>query len=105
VSDIAIEAVGDGKYRVSGELNFDTVTQALNQSKNMFDQAADVINVDLGGITRTNSAGIALLIEWLRAAKQKHKEVLFHHIPEKMLAIAKVSDLADILPLADNSTD
>ena len=105
MSDVSIETVGDGKFRISGELNFETVSQALEQSDTMFDHEAELIHIDLGGITRTNSAGIALLIEWLRAAKHKQKKVLFHHIPEKMLAIAKVSDLADILPLANNSNN
>jgi phospholipid transport system transporter-binding protein len=40
-----------------------------------------------------------MLIDWMRFAHHEQKRVVFKNMPSQMLAVAKVSELDDILPL------
>jgi len=57
------------------------------------------IYIDLQAVERSDSAGLALLIEWLRVARHLNKTITFRNIPPQMHAIAQVSGLEEILPL------
>jgi phospholipid transport system transporter-binding protein len=99
VSKAAIQRQ-NGRFSISGELTFATVTGILEQSRGLFAQADEVIEVELGAVERVDSAGLALLIEWLRLARDMNKSIRFSHLPEQMKAIAAACDLDSILPLA-----
>jgi phospholipid transport system transporter-binding protein len=100
VAEAAVfEAVGEGRYRVAGELTFRTVTALLAQSQVMFQAPAPALDLDLGEVARADSAGLALLIEWLRGARTTGKAIRFHRVSPQMRAILQVSDLDSILPL------
>lgn len=88
-----------GCITLSGELTFATVTSLLEQSRELFSQADEAIEVDLRAVERVDSAGLALLIEWLRLAREKGLTIRFSHLPQQMKAIAAASDLDSILPL------
>jgi phospholipid transport system transporter-binding protein len=98
VSSAAIRLEG-GILHVSGELTFATVTPLLRQSHPLFAQAGEHITVELGEVARADSAGLALLIEWMRQARAQGRSIHFSHLPEQLLAIANASDLDAILPL------
>ncbi len=104
VSKIEILHV-DGRFKVSGELTFATVTEVLGQSRRLFAQAGDAIDLELGGVTRVDSAGLALLIEWMREARTFGKAIRFSKLPEQMMAIAEASDLESILPLSPGQAE
>lgn|SRR5690554_7991545 len=89
---------GSQIYSVSGELTLDTVTEALSESTELFEKA-DTLDIDLANVTRADSAGLALLVAWMRQARQSEKKIQFQHVPAQMLAIAKASGLDEILPV------
>jgi len=76
-------------WQLTGELSFATVTQLLTEFTTM--PAA----IDLSQVTRTDSAGLALLIE----LRKRHQSIEFHHLPEQMLTLAKVSGVDEILSM------
>ena len=82
--------------RVGGELSFATVNDVLLQSNDVF-KPADTLTIDLSAVTRSDSAGVALLVGWMRTAKNSNKKIVFHHIPAQMLAIAGASGLDELL--------
>lgn len=98
MSEIRIESQGEGHFLLIGELSFDTVPAISAKFANMANNSAEVI-LDLQGVSRTDSAGLALLIEWMRSAHREKKRIVFKNMPEQMLAVAKVSELEDILPM------
>jgi phospholipid transport system transporter-binding protein len=51
-------------------------------------------------VTRADSAGLALLIEFLRTAGHAGNSVHFVNVPEQLLSIARVSGLESILSLS-----
>lgn len=95
-----VSASGEpGVLQVSGELTFATVSALLEQSRPLLDGAQGWLVMDLAGVERVDSAGLALLIQWMRMAKSGAVDILFRHVPEQLLAIAHASDLDSILPL------
>ncbi len=93
-----VEVGEGGHYRIAGELTFETVPE-IWQRHDRFAADGDTVTVDLAGVTRADSAGLVLLVEWLRAAQHQHKQIRFQNIPGPLLAIAKVSSLDTLLPL------
>ena len=84
-------------FYISGELTLATAKQVLKEADALFRNAA-TWNIDLAQVSRSDSAGLALLVAWMRQAKVANKAIRFYHIPAQMLAIAQASGLDDILP-------
>ncbi len=99
MSEISPDAAVSGGFRVSGELVFETVPELLEQGRALFGDGAPGFDLDLGGVTRADSAGLALLVGWMRIAHARHRNIVFRNVPEQLLAIARVSGLDTILPL------
>lgn len=90
---------GGGRWLLTGELEFATVPGLLaGPGRNL---GASASEVDLAGVTRADSAGLALLVAWTRASARAGHAIRFIHVPAQLLSIARVSGLEEILPLAD----
>lgn len=87
-----------GEFSLSGELSFATVPELVQAGEQLF-EAADEVSVDLAGVGRSDSAGLALLVSWIRLARQRGKQLNFHSIPEQLLGMARVSGVAQLLSL------
>lgn len=85
--------------RVRGELDFASVAELWEATAALF-AAEPILRVDLGGIQRADSAGVALLVEWLRQARQRRRDLAFINVPAQMRTIIQVADLETVLPLA-----
>jgi phospholipid transport system transporter-binding protein len=96
VSRARIESLGAGRFRVSGVLNASTAREVLEQSEARFEQFKD-LDVDLGGVGESDSAGLALLIEWLRLARQGQKAIKFANVPAQIEALARISEVEDLI--------
>ena len=97
-SNPTLVAQGEGSYLLSGDLSFTTVTALLQQTRTLCNGGGS-LNVDLSGVSRSDSAGVALLLEWLRLAQTQNATITFSNIPAQMWALIEVSDLDDRLPL------
>ena len=92
----AIERDDHGVIQVRGELTFDTVTMLLSQSKRLFDGQGE-ITIDLEQVTHANSAGLALLLEWLSQSRNSGQTIHFRHVPEALISIADLCNLREVL--------
>lgn len=93
---VRIHPAGEGAYRVEGPLDFATVP-ALWRDATLEPGAGGRVEVDLAGVTRADSAGLALLLEWLRAARGRGLAVAFRNPPAQMLAVARAARLESLL--------
>jgi len=91
-----LESLGAGRFRVSGVLDASTAREVLEQSEARFEQFKD-LDIDLGGVGESDSAGLALLIEWLRMARQWQKGIRFANVPAQIEALARISEVEDLL--------
>ncbi len=91
---------GEGRFQLRGELNMQTVPGLYRDSVGLL-TAGSPVRVDLSEVHHTDSAGLALLIEWMREAGRRQVDIAFEHLPDQLLRIARASGLADILPVTD----
>ncbi len=92
----SIEPSGTGQLKLRGDLVFATATQAL-ASGTLAMREASAWELDLGAIEDGDSAGIAVLVEWLSEARRRAASVVYTDIPPQMLAIARISGIEDLL--------
>lgn len=97
-ADVALNDLGGGRLSLEGELSFASVPALLRRGSSLF-AGQDAIELDLAGVRRADSAGLALLVEWLAQAKRLGRKLDFLHVPDQILRMAKVGGLEDILPL------
>lgn len=93
-----IEETAPEYFILRGELSFSTVMDLLRDSAGLLWRNSSV-TLDLTGVTRTDSAGLALLVEWIRIARQRGKSIHFCNIPEQLMAVAQVAGLGELLPV------
>ena len=91
-----ITAAGPDRLLVRGELSFATAGQALRDGLALLPSAGRC-TIDLAGITSADSAGLAVLIEWLSVASERGSTLAFETVPAQLRAIARISDLEELL--------
>jgi phospholipid transport system transporter-binding protein len=97
--DASFEALQGGRARINGSLHFTTVSSLLPAGVEAIKSGrADVI--DLAGVTSSDSAGLALLIEWLSVAKNAGRTLRFENIPSQLQQLARLSEVEELLAAA-----
>jgi len=96
---IVLKRREDGCFMLVGTLTFKTVPIIWRQGLDLFKQAPSLM-LDLSAVKRSDSAGVALLIDWMRFARSHNKPISYINMPQQMLAIVRASSLDTILPLA-----
>ena len=77
-------------------MTFESVTGLWRQSVEIFPDEA-VFQVDLAQVTHTDSAGLALLVEWLREGSRRGARIELLNLPAQMLALAGAANLEQML--------
>ena len=98
MSETDIRVAAEGVWQVVGELNFETVPRLSDRARRLDPGRSDLI-VDLSGVTRANSAGLVLLLEWLNEGRRQRRTVRFRHLPDSLQNIARMSNAIDLLPI------
>ena len=94
----SLEQLADGEFKISGDLDFQTVPAMWQKSLALFANCPS-IQIDLSGVNRSTSAGLALLIEWMRFARSRNLSIAFHNLPIQMREIARVCEVETKLPI------
>lgn len=105
MNQATLEPCGDGRFRIDGDLDCNTVKQLLDSDDKLFSQNQRRIEIDLSAVGRTTSAGLVLMLEWLRQAQARNFTIRFSHIPAQMFSMAKVSQLETILELESQESE
>ena len=87
-----------GHYRLEGVLDFSTVVPVAVAGQALLKRDAS-IHIDLSAVTGANSAGLVLLLEWMDVARSRRARLTYSHLPASLARIARMSNLADLLPL------
>ena len=96
MADFELHDLGDGRFALSGAMSFDTAERILRASESLFEQH-NRLELDLSGVTDTDSAGLALLLEWVTWANHTVREIRFAGMPEKIMAIARTTEVDGLL--------
>lgn len=93
---VLFEARDERRIALQGELSFATATAALQESRRLFN-GRPAIELDLAGVGRADSAGLALLLEWIHWARNHDCRLSLHNIPQQIIAIAQISEAEGML--------
>ena len=96
------EVQEDGRSRVLGSLDLTSVGALLKAGSDAVRQGRAAV-IDLQGVTSSDSAGLALLIEWLSVAKAVKQPLRYDNIPEQLNQIARLSDVEELLTISAGS--
>lgn len=87
---------------LSGILDYESVlTLDAKGQAWLKDEAPKDCVLDLTDVNYSSSAGIALVLGWMRQAQQHNKNLQLHPLPEDMAILAKVGGLEDVLAAAE----
>jgi phospholipid transport system transporter-binding protein len=90
MSKLAIIDQGDGLFIIDSDLTFATIDKESVKSF-AFLQTAKEITIDFERVACTDSAGLALMIEWIKHCRQNNTELHFKNIPDQLRKIARLS--------------
>jgi phospholipid transport system transporter-binding protein len=95
---VAISEPAAGRIAVTGELTFATARDARQLGVLVLEssRAASLV-VDCGGVTRADSAGLAVLLDWLAWGRRKSRGISLTNLPASLLAIARISEVDELL--------
>ena len=99
MSETAFASRGSGTFEISGRLTFQTVPQLQIQAGNLFQGGTQPVTIDMQGVSLTDSAGLALMIEWLELARNAKCQLVFTNIPEQVRHLIRVNGLTPIFAL------
>ncbi len=96
MADYELQDHGEGRFALNGEMTFETAERILWESEEPFEEHTQ-LEIDLSGVTASDSAGLALLLEWVTWANHTVREVRFTGLPERVMAIAKTTEVEGLL--------
>jgi phospholipid transport system transporter-binding protein len=87
---------------LAGELSFARAAAALVAARASLDQdpAGGPVELDLSGVTRVDSAGLALLLELARHARDRGRELRCTRAPEQLRRLAEFFGISGLLALS-----
>ena len=87
------------EYCITGDLNFEQATEIFN-AIDVAGIAEQEININLSDIKQSDSAALAVMLEWVHQAKAHHKSIHFSHVPDQLMRLINMTDLHKLLNLA-----
>ncbi len=92
----------EASFRPGGRVTFDNLLRIRQEGEAAIAAAPGEAVVDLSGLENGNSAAVALLMAWLRAARDLDKPIVFTRVPTGIRNIVELSGMNDVLPLQDD---
>ncbi len=95
---VEISEAAPGRLVVNGELTFATARNARELGVLLLQGSrAERIVIDCAGVTRADSAGLAVLLDWLAWGRRRSCPVSLLNLPASLLAIARISEVDELL--------
>lgn len=83
-------------FRVEGDLTFDTVSALHRQSATWFGTGAERVVLDFANAGRTDSAGIAMMLEWIETASKHGQRLTLNNLPEQIGQFVEINGLGEL---------
>ena len=88
---LQISEVAPAQFTVEGDLSFACIDEQAMAASFTAIRGSDVISIDLAKVRMTDSAGLALMIEWIKHSRANQTRLIFKNIPAQLIALAKLS--------------
>lgn len=87
-----------GRIVVNGDLTFATAREARQLGLLVLEGTrAERIVVDCAGVVRADSAGLAVLLDWLAWGRRRSRVLSLENLPASLVAIARISEVDGVL--------
>lgn len=86
-------------HAIAGELTFASAAAALDAARDALKQGQGAFELDLAGVTRADSAALALLLELARNARAAGRELRCSGAPEQLRRLAGFFGVTEVLGL------
>jgi phospholipid transport system transporter-binding protein len=94
----ALVTASAGRWVAQGPLTFATARGARLLGMDAIVQAAPAaLEIDASGITTPDSAGLAVLLDWLAIAKRAGRHLRYTQLPQGLAALAHISEVDALL--------
>ena len=95
----SLSAAADGRFAAAGPLTFASARLARLAGLAVLNDAAAPprLEIDCAGIGASDSAGLAVMLDWLAAAKLAGRSLQFLALPQGLAALARISDVEQLL--------
>jgi phospholipid transport system transporter-binding protein len=87
----------DARYRLDAPLRFATVAALRRHGLELIAAAAPELTIDLSGVPSADSAGLALLVDWLARARASDKVLRYVEPPVALRSLAQLSDVERLI--------
>jgi phospholipid transport system transporter-binding protein len=93
-----LEGAGEGRLAAHGPLTFASAraARALGLAA-LNDGGRGPLEIDCQGVESTDSAGLAVLIDWLGAARVTGRSLRYRGLPADLSALARISQIEEFL--------
>jgi phospholipid transport system transporter-binding protein len=81
---------------LEGPVTLDTVPALLSQGLALIDR--DEVHIDLAGVTAADSSAVALLLEWMRAARRAGRRIVYLNLGNSLESLVVLYGVTDLLP-------
>jgi phospholipid transport system transporter-binding protein len=102
MSGAALVSRGQGSYALEGVLDFDSVASLVAKGGQTL-TGPGRLDLDLGAVREANSAGLALLLEWLESARRRRLQLRVHNLPDSLKSLAMLANVDSLLPVTERS--
>jgi phospholipid transport system transporter-binding protein len=93
-----LAAGADGRLTAEGPLTFASAREARELGLDALEGATTGrLEIDCQGITSSDSAGLAVLLDWLAVAKAQGRPLAFTHLPAGIAALGRISEVSELL--------
>jgi phospholipid transport system transporter-binding protein len=89
-----------GRFAISGPMTFATVTELRREGRRALRAGGSNVVFDLGRVDPSDSAGLALLVDWLAWSAVHGRQLRFENLPESLRALAVISDVLPMVATA-----
>ena len=101
MSENGIITRDNGVFEVTGQLTFQSVPQFLAQTDKWLHGGTGKATIDMHGVTLADSAGLALLLEWLQLSRSAQRDIVFTNMPDQMRDLIRVNGLTQVFGLSN----
>jgi phospholipid transport system transporter-binding protein len=93
-----IVVTSPGRFAERGALTFANAKRARGEGLHALrTSTARDLEVDCSGITHSDSAGLAVLLDWMAVMKREGRPLCFAGLPSGLLAVARISGVEEML--------
>lgn len=90
--------VAPGVLRAEGALTFATARAASATGiAALSAAAAGAVEIDCGAVNPADSAGLAVLLDWLAVARDAGRSLRYANLPQELKALARISEVEELL--------